>query len=109
MTDAGVISRQELVSILPTLFLLHPNLSSSTESVLDMCAAPGSKTLQVLEALQVLFFSIMLLLPTSFFLPVFMHSLQGTDSLVVANDLSRERLYKLINRQVCSLFCSDFC
>lgn len=57
MTEAGVISRQELVSILPTLFLLHPALKSPMESVLDMCAAPGSKTLQVLESLQVIFLS----------------------------------------------------
>jgi 16S rRNA C967 or C1407 C5-methylase (RsmB/RsmF family) len=38
--DSGLISRQELVSMLPPLYL---NVSSQ-DMVLDMCAAPGSKT-----------------------------------------------------------------
>ncbi|GLC44395.1 hypothetical protein PLESTB_000474300 [Pleodorina starrii] len=45
--DAGSISRQEAVSMVPPLFLdVQP-----THRVLDMCAAPGSKTFQLLEAL----------------------------------------------------------
>ena len=45
--DAGSISRQEAVSMVPPLFLdVHPH-----HTVLDMCAAPGSKTQQLLEAL----------------------------------------------------------
>lgn len=43
--DSGLVSRQELVSMLPPLFLnIQPD-----DKVLDMCAAPGSKTSQILE------------------------------------------------------------
>lgn len=38
--DSGYVSRQELVSMLPPLFLdISPD-----NFVLDICAAPGSKT-----------------------------------------------------------------
>ena len=44
---AGSITRQEAVSMVPPLFLdVKPG-----HAVLDMCAAPGSKTFQLLEAL----------------------------------------------------------
>ncbi|KAI0088251.1 cytosine-5--methyltransferase [Irpex rosettiformis] len=46
-TEVGNISRQEAVSMLPPLFLeVQPH-----HRVIDMCAAPGSKTAQLLEAL----------------------------------------------------------
>ncbi|KAF8156676.1 S-adenosyl-L-methionine-dependent methyltransferase [Crassisporium funariophilum] len=46
-TEVGNISRQEGVSMLPPLFLdVEPH-----HRVMDMCAAPGSKTAQILEAL----------------------------------------------------------
>lgn len=46
-TDVGSISRQEAVSMLPPLFLdVRPE-----HLVLDMCAAPGSKTAQLIEAI----------------------------------------------------------
>lgn len=45
--DAGLISRQEAVSMIPPLIL---NVSKK-DKVLDMCAAPGSKTGQFLEIL----------------------------------------------------------
>ncbi|KAF5390600.1 hypothetical protein D9757_002741 [Collybiopsis confluens] len=46
-TEVGNISRQEAVSMLPPLFLdVKPH-----HMVMDMCAAPGSKTAQLLEAL----------------------------------------------------------
>ncbi|KZV87731.1 S-adenosyl-L-methionine-dependent methyltransferase [Exidia glandulosa HHB12029] len=46
-TENGNISRQEAVSMLPPLFLdVEPH-----HKVLDMCAAPGSKTAQLVEAL----------------------------------------------------------
>ena len=45
---AGTITRQETVSMIPTTLL---NVTS-TDMVLDMCAAPGSKTSQMLEDLQ---------------------------------------------------------
>lgn len=43
--DSGLISRQELVSMLSPLYL---NINSD-DIVLDLCAAPGSKTSQILE------------------------------------------------------------
>ncbi|GFH09075.1 SAM_MT_RSMB_NOP domain-containing protein, partial [Haematococcus lacustris] len=49
--DNGSISRQEAVSMVPPLFLdVHPHHKLLTCQVLDMCAAPGSKTFQLLEA-----------------------------------------------------------
>ncbi|KAF8551427.1 S-adenosyl-L-methionine-dependent methyltransferase [Imleria badia] len=46
-TEVGNISRQEAVSMLPPLLLdVQPH-----HKVMDMCAAPGSKTAQLLEAL----------------------------------------------------------
>lgn len=44
-TDSGLVSRQELVSMLPPLFLDV----EADDIVFDMCAAPGSKTAQLLE------------------------------------------------------------
>ncbi|KAJ7322827.1 S-adenosyl-L-methionine-dependent methyltransferase [Mycena albidolilacea] len=46
-TEVGNVSRQEAVSMLPPLFMdVEPH-----HKVMDMCAAPGSKTAQLLEAL----------------------------------------------------------
>ncbi|KAJ3404533.1 tRNA (cytosine(34)-C(5))-methyltransferase, partial [Chytridiales sp. JEL 0842] len=46
-TEIGNISRQEAVSMIPPLFLdVQPH-----HYVLDMCAAPGSKTAQLVESL----------------------------------------------------------
>lgn len=45
MNDLGAINRQEAVSMIPPLMLdVQPE-----QSVIDMCAAPGSKTAQILE------------------------------------------------------------
>lgn len=43
----GVVSRQELVSMLPPM-LLHPVPGNT---VIDMCAAPGGKTKQIIESI----------------------------------------------------------
>eukprot|EP00760_Papus_ankaliazontas_P033155 PhM_4_TR6206/c0_g1_i1/m.78989/K15335/NSUN2; tRNA (cytosine34-C5)-methyltransferase len=44
-TSMGIVSRQEIVSMLPVCFLdVQPH-----HHVLDMCAAPGSKTAQIVE------------------------------------------------------------
>jgi 16S rRNA C967 or C1407 C5-methylase (RsmB/RsmF family) len=69
--DNGGITRQEAVSMLPPLFM------GVTEShaVLDMCAAPGSKTGQLLEAL-------------------FENTTKPT-GFVVANDNDQKRAYLL--------------
>jgi len=45
MADAGLITRQEIVSMLPPLLLDV----KADHAVFDMCAAPGSKTAQILE------------------------------------------------------------
>jgi len=57
-TDCGYVTRQETVSMIPPIVLLSQESSSpSTTSngggnaILDMCAAPGSKTSQLLEGL----------------------------------------------------------
>jgi tRNA (cytosine34-C5)-methyltransferase len=47
-TNIGYITRQETVSMIPPV-VLQPQ---PTDFVLDMCAAPGSKTSQILEQLQ---------------------------------------------------------
>ncbi|KPI87707.1 hypothetical protein ABL78_3180 [Leptomonas seymouri] len=47
MNEGGYLTRQETVSMLPPLALqVEPGMT-----VLDMCAAPGSKTSQILESL----------------------------------------------------------
>lgn len=70
--DAGLVVRQELVSMLPAAMVgLQP-----TDVVLDMCAAPGSKTAQLVEAVD--------------------HS--PTGGMVLANDVSTARAYVLAHR-----------
>ncbi|KAL0543244.1 hypothetical protein IC582_018334 [Cucumis melo] len=75
--EIGNITRQEAVSMVPPLFLdVHPN-----HYVLDMCAAPGSKTFQLLEIIH-------------------QSSKPGSlpDGLVVANDLDVQRCNLLIHQ-----------
>jgi 16S rRNA C967 or C1407 C5-methylase (RsmB/RsmF family) len=68
-TDSGLITRQELVSMLPPLALdVHPG-----HLVLDMCAAPGSKTAQMLELI-------------------------NGQGLVCANDVDSQRAFMLIHQ-----------
>lgn len=68
-SDSGLITRQELVSMLPPLLLdLQPG-----QFVIDLCAAPGSKTAQIIEILK-------------------------GDGLVVANDFDKNRAYMLIHQ-----------
>ncbi|KAK9720417.1 tRNA (cytosine-5-)-methyltransferase ncl1 [Basidiobolus ranarum] len=76
-TDVGNISRQEAVSMLPPLLLdVQPH-----HWVLDMCAAPGSKTAQLLEAIHA-------------------KDQEGTipTGLVLANDSDHKRSYMLIHQ-----------
>ncbi|XP_004502409.1 uncharacterized protein [Cicer arietinum] len=75
--EIGNITRQEAVSMVPPLFLdVHSN-----HIVLDMCAAPGSKTFQLLEILHQS--------TTAGSLP---------DGMVVANDLDVQRCNLLIHQ-----------
>ena len=76
MGDSGLLTRQEIVSMLPPLLLdVHAD-----HSVFDMCAAPGSKTAQILE-----------LMMTS---SLYEHKRANTDipkGFVVANDADKKR------------------
>eukprot|EP01147_Barroeca_monosierra_P005357 gene5357-7108_t len=72
-TSLGVISRQEIVSMIPVIFLdVKPH-----HRVLDMCASPGSKTSQVLDILS---------------------SDPFGQGFVVANDADPKRAYTLVRR-----------
>uniref|UniRef100_A0A915AC98 tRNA (cytosine(34)-C(5))-methyltransferase n=1 Tax=Parascaris univalens TaxID=6257 RepID=A0A915AC98_PARUN len=72
--ELGNISRQEAVSMIPPLLLDV----KSHHKVLDACAAPGSKTMQIIEM---------------------MHEDSDTPSgLVVANDVDNSRCYLLVRQ-----------
>ncbi|QPG74875.1 hypothetical protein FOA43_002211 [Brettanomyces nanus] len=74
--EVGNLSRQEAVSMIPPLFLgVKP-----THYVLDMCAAPGSKTAQLIEAIHATEHGE---LPTGF---------------VMANDSDYRRSYMLVHQ-----------
>ena len=74
-TDVGNVSRQEAVSMIPVLLLdVKPK-----HYVLDMCAAPGSKTAQLLEA-------------------VTSNDSSFPEGLVVANDNNEKRAYMLVHQ-----------
>jgi len=75
-TEHGSLSRQEVVSMLPPLLLdVKPH-----HLVLDMCAAPGSKTTQILEALH-----------ADPNIPV-------PSGMVIANDVEEKRCYMLTHQ-----------
>ncbi|CDW54989.1 tRNA (cytosine(34) C(5)) methyltransferase [Trichuris trichiura] len=75
-TACGILSRQEAVSMIPPLLMdVKP-----THYVLDMCAAPGSKTVQILEMLH-----------SDASVPI-------PTGLVVANDSNNERCYLLVHQ-----------
>lgn len=66
-TSVGLIQRQEIVSMIPVLLM---ELKEDSK-VIDMCAAPGSKTKQILEVV--------------------------TNGLVIANDANGKRLKVLVS------------
>ncbi|EDX01237.1 tRNA (cytosine(34)-C(5))-methyltransferase [Drosophila yakuba] len=76
-TTAGGISRQEAVSMIPPIVMdVRP-----TDKVLDMCAAPGSKTAQLIEALHAA--------PEEHKIP---------PGFVLANDVDNNRCYMLVHQ-----------
>ncbi|KAK9389317.1 S-adenosyl-L-methionine-dependent methyltransferase [Lipomyces mesembrius] len=72
-TDVGNISRQEAVSMIPPLLLDV----QSHHAVIDLCAAPGSKTAQLIEAV---------------------HAVADPTGIVVANDSDHKRSHMLIHQ-----------
>ncbi|XP_052869160.1 tRNA (cytosine(34)-C(5))-methyltransferase [Anopheles cruzii] len=79
-TNSGNISRQEAVSMIPPLVLdVQPH-----HRVLDMCAAPGSKTAQLIEALHGAV--------------VEGPSTRCPSGFVMANDVDNNRCYMLVHQ-----------
>ncbi|XP_066479804.1 RNA cytosine C(5)-methyltransferase NSUN2 isoform X2 [Tiliqua scincoides] len=75
-TECGNISRQEAVSMIPPLLLnVQPH-----HKILDMCAAPGSKTAQLIEMLHAD-------MDVSF-----------PEGFVIANDVDNKRCYLLVHQ-----------
>ncbi|KAM9252987.1 RNA cytosine C(5)-methyltransferase NSUN2 [Dugong dugon] len=75
-TESGNISRQEAVSMIPPLLLnVQPH-----HKILDMCAAPGSKTAQLIEMLH-----------TDMNIPF-------PEGFVIANDVDNKRCYLLVHQ-----------
>ncbi|XP_068603268.1 RNA cytosine C(5)-methyltransferase NSUN2 [Brachionichthys hirsutus] len=75
-TESGNISRQEAVSMLPPLLLKI----ESHHKILDMCAAPGSKTAQLIEMLH-----------ADMDVPF-------PEGFVIANDVDNKRCYLLVHQ-----------
>lgn len=74
-TSLGAIIRQETVSMLPVAFLqIEPH-----HQVLDLCAAPGSKTTQVMDG-------------------IFSKGEENVKGFIIANDLDPKRAYMLVRR-----------
>ena len=74
--EGGHITRQEAVSMIPPLLMdVKPH-----HRVLDLCAAPGSKTAQIIEQLHG---------DTGFGIP---------KGFVVANDVENKRCYLLVHQ-----------
>lgn len=75
-TESGNISRQEAVSMIPPLLLnVEPH-----HKILDMCAAPGSKTTQLIEMLHADM------------------SVPFPEGFVIANDVDNKRCYLLVHQ-----------
>lgn len=88
--ELGHISRQEAVSMIPPL-LLNPE---SDHLVLDMCAAPGSKTAQLIEMMH--------------------ENTPNPSGMLIANDVDKKRCYMLIHQTLkrfhtanCAVICED--
>ncbi|XP_053212199.1 RNA cytosine-C(5)-methyltransferase NSUN2-like [Panonychus citri] len=85
-SENGYISRQEAVSMIPPLLLdIQPH-----HKVLDTCAAPGSKTAQIIEMLDVNLESKQQQTDPN--------SLPISTGMVVANDVDNKRCYMLVHQ-----------
>ena len=78
IADAGSLTRQEQVSMVPPLLLQ----AEPGDRVLDSCAAPGSKTSQLMEAVT----------------PKDVNRTLPTTSVIVANDESLPRAHTLVHQ-----------
>ncbi|KAM7176598.1 RNA cytosine C(5)-methyltransferase NSUN2 [Macrochelys suwanniensis] len=75
-TECGNVSRQEAVSMIPPLLLnVNPH-----HKILDMCAAPGSKTAQLIEMLHADM------------------NVPFPEGFVIANDIDNKRCYLLVHQ-----------
>ncbi|XP_076972933.1 RNA cytosine C(5)-methyltransferase NSUN2 isoform X2 [Tamandua tetradactyla] len=75
-TESGNVSRQEAVSMIPPLLLgVQPH-----HKILDMCAAPGSKTTQLIEMLHADM------------------NVPFPEGFVIANDVDNKRCYLLVHQ-----------
>lgn len=83
LADSGLITRQEIVSMLPPLLLdVHAD-----HAVFDMCAAPGSKTAQILEMIM-----------SSQITEFKRSNTEIPKGFVVANDADAKRAYMLTHQ-----------
>lgn len=94
-TENGFISRQEAVSMIPPLVLdVHWG-----QNILDMCAAPGSKTAQLLEYLK---YDKTLGLSSANSSDTCKDKFRSDDlfddGMVVANDVDNKRCYMLVHQ-----------
>jgi len=90
-TQAGQVSRQELVSMLPVHLLdIQPH-----HAVLDLCASPGSKTVQIVDALYAN--------QTNDRGVPHGSATEGVTGFCVANELDPKRAYVLAHRCVTTL------
>ncbi|KAJ6661334.1 hypothetical protein lerEdw1_014962 [Lerista edwardsae] len=89
-TECGNISRQEAVSMIPPLLLnVQPH-----HKILDMCAAPGSKTAQLIEMLHAD-------MDVSFpgkLLALANNNANVQEGFVIANDVDNKRCYLLVHQ-----------
>ena len=80
IADSGLITRQEIVSMMPPILLDV----KSDHAILDMCAAPGSKTAQLLELIQ-----------ANQMLDQGLSNAEPVKGFVVANDADPKRAFML--------------
>ena len=79
--ELGLANRQELCSMIPPLLLLQKGETLERGNILDLCSAPGSKTLQIADAMED-------------------HTDESKDRslLLVCNDPNRQRLLTVARR-----------